>query len=143
MNSRKVFVVHGHDTSSMFELKDFLVSLELTPVLLFQQDDLGMTIIEKFEHYAADCVFAFVLLTPDDQPAAALEGVGKWRARQNVVLELGWFMAKVGRGGVTVLHRGDVELPSDLLGVLYLPFKISIYEVSERIRQRLSGQGLI
>lgn len=139
----KIFIVHGHDSQAMFELKDFINSLNLEPVVLFQQDDLGLTIVEKFERYAGECVFAFVLLTPDDKPAAELVGDSKWRARQNVILELGWFMAKLGRRGVLLLHKGDVELPSDVLGVVYLPFKNSIFEVSEKIRQRLKGQGLI
>ena len=34
-------------------------------------------------------------------------------------------------------------LPSDILGVLYLSFESSIFEVSEKIRQRLKGEGLI
>jgi predicted nucleotide-binding protein len=52
-------------------------------------------------------------------------------------------MRAIGRAKVVLLHKGSVELPSDLLGILYLPFKDSIYEVSERIRQRLRGQGII
>lgn len=139
----KVFIVHGHDSAAVFELKDFLRQLGLDPIVLFQQDDLGMSIIEKFEHYAPFCVFAFVLLTPDDRQAQDLPHEQKWRARQNVILEMGWFMGKLGRKHVALLHKGEVELPSDVLGVLYLPFKTSIFEVTEKIRQRLVGQALI
>ncbi len=141
--NRKVFLIHGHDSSAKYELKDFLASIRCEPILLSEQDDLGMTIIEKFEHYASKCAFAFALLTPDDKQASDLVGTAKWRARQNVILEMGWFMHKLGRSKVVLLHKGQVELPSDLLGVLYLPFKKSIFEVSEKIRQRLSGQGLL
>lgn len=140
---KKVFVIHGHDSKSMFELKDFLRSIDLEPIVLFQQDSLGLTLIEMFEHYASDCQFAIALLTPDDKQASELLGNEKWRARQNVILELGWFMHLLGRKGVVLLHKGDMELPSDLLGVYYLRFKDSIFEVSEKIRQRLSGQGLL
>jgi predicted nucleotide-binding protein len=139
----KVFLVHGQDSGSLFELKDFLAALGLEPIVLFQEDDLGKTIIEKFEHYAPQCEFAFVLLTPDDKTADKLREGEKHRARQNVILEAGWFMRAIGRAKVVLLHKGTVELPSDLLGILYLPFKDSIYEVSERIRQRLRGQGMI
>jgi predicted nucleotide-binding protein len=139
----RIFVVHGHDSAAVFELKDFLMTLGLDPILLFQQDDLGLTIVEKFERYAEECVFAFIILTPDDKQANALSGLEKWRARQNVILEAGWFMRKLGRQGVVLLHKGEVELPSDLLGILYLPFTKSIFEVSEKIRQRLRGQGLL
>lgn len=143
MEKKKIFIIHGHDSTSMFEFKDFLISLGFDPILLFQQDDLGMTIIEKFEYYASQCCFAFVLLTPDDKLADDLSGDAKWRARQNVILEMGWFMNKLGRKSVVMLHKGHVELPSDLLGVIYLPFNKSIFEVSEKIRQRLSGQDLL
>ena len=99
--------------------------------------------IEKFETYAKQCSFAFILLTPDD-PSAKVRGVeGRWRARQNVIMELGWFMARLGRSRVTMLHKGVVEIPSDVSGVLYLSFLSSVLEVSERIRQRLRGCGLI
>lgn len=143
MQNKRVFVIHGHDSAAMFELKDFLAGIGLEPMLLFQQDDQGMTIVEKFEHYASQCAFAIALLTPDDKQATELSGDEMWRARQNVILELGWFMRKVGRSGVVMLHKGTVELPSDLTGVLYLPFDKSIYEVSEKLRQRLSGAGLL
>ena len=41
------------------------------------------------------------------------------------------------------IDKDDVELPSDLIGILYLPFNNSIFDVSEKIRQRLKGQGVI
>ena len=140
---KKVFIVHGHESTAMYELKEFVSSLGLAPVVLAKEDDLGLTIVEKFEHYAKDCQFALVLLTPDDKQAEDLAGHEKWRARQNVILEMGWFMHRLGRKGMALLHKGSVELPSDLLGVLYLPFRGSIFEVSERIRQRLAGQGVL
>jgi predicted nucleotide-binding protein len=143
MKKIKIFIAHGHDSKSVLELKDFLVSLEMDPMVLFQLDDLGFTIIEKFEHYASQCEFAFAILTPDDKVADELSGIEVWRARQNVYLEIGWFMRKLGRRKVVLLHKGPIELPSDLLGILYLPFTKSIYEVSEKIRQRLHGQGLL
>ncbi len=138
----RVFICHGHDSNPLWELKGFLGALGLEPVVLLEQDDLGLTLIEKFEYYAEQCKFAFALLTPDDRQAQDLEGQAKWRARQNVILELGWFMHKLGRRCVALLHKGEVELPSDLIGILYLPFSVSIFEVSGRIRQRLEGCGL-
>ena len=141
MDNSRVFIVHGHDDTSKLELKDFLKGLGLEPIILHQQDDLGKTIIGKFEHYAATCSFAFVLLTPDDKPPGEETEEAQWRARQNVILELGWFMGKIGRERVAVLHKIEVEIPSDMFGVLYLPFEKTVMEVSEKIRQRLQGQG--
>jgi predicted nucleotide-binding protein len=144
MNDNKVFIVHGHDEAKKWELKNFLAGLKLDPIILHEQDDLGMTIIEKFEYYASQTTFAFVLLTPDDKaPDEQNTAEFKWRARQNVIMELGWFMAKLGRRRVVIIHKGQVEIPSDILGVLYVSFKDSILEAGERIRKRLKGEGLI
>ena len=35
--------------------------------------------------------------------------------------ELGYFSAKLGDGNVCVLHSNEVEIPSDLSGVVYIP----------------------
>ena len=54
----KVFIAFGHDPVAHLELEKFLRHVGLIPILLSDQDDLGMTIIEKFEHYASACEFA-------------------------------------------------------------------------------------
>ena len=142
-STKKVFIVHGHDDLAKFELQNFLRKLGLEPLILHEQDDGGLTIIEKFELHANQCSFAFILLTPDDSVGKEASVEMKWRARQNVIMELGWFMAKLGRSRVTMLHKGAVEIPTDISGVLYLPFKQSVMEVSERIRQRLTAAKLL
>jgi hypothetical protein len=142
--NKKVFIVHGQNEAKKLELKDFLGKLALDPVILHQQNDLGKTIIEKFEHYASQCAFAIILLTPDDQSVPpGSPDVRSWRARQNVIMELGWFMARLGRERVLLLHQGELEIPSDILGVIYAPFKGSVTEASEIIRDRLKGVGLL
>jgi predicted nucleotide-binding protein len=60
-----------------------------------------------------------VLLTPDDLGGSVSAGATTSRARQNVIFELGYFVGKLDRGKVCLLRRGDVEIPSDLYGVLY------------------------
>src|SRR6185503_4049466 len=138
-----VFIVHGHDGTQKMELKRLLSELGLQPIILHEQDDMGKTIIEKFEHYAPQCAFSFVLLTPDDKLQADDSLEAKSRARKNVIMELGWFMAKLGRRRVMLLYKGKLEIPSDILGVLYLEFNESVLEVRETIRTRLRGVGLI
>jgi predicted nucleotide-binding protein len=116
-----VFIVHGHDDQTKVTVARFLAQLVgREPVILHEQADLGRTIIEKFEHHAASAACAIVLLTDDDE-GGPKNGVSQPRARQNVVLELGFFLGKLGRGRVVILHGTDVELPSDLHGVLYVP----------------------
>lgn len=119
LSSRRVFVVHGHDDGTKETVARFLGKLDLEPVILYEQPNRGRTVIEKFEDYT-DVAFAVVLFTPDDiGHAAGKEANAKPRARQNVVLELGFFMAALGRAHVCVLYKGGVEIPSDYSGVLY------------------------
>lgn len=117
--ARKVFVVHGHDDSAKHELARFLERIKLEAVILHEQANQGRTIIEKFIEHADEVAFAVVLFTPDDLGGAQLSSAQTARARQNVVFELGYFVAKLGRGKVCLLRKGDVEIPSDLYGVVY------------------------
>jgi predicted nucleotide-binding protein len=119
-STRRVFIVHGRDDAAKEGLARYLSQLELTPIILHEQSSGGKTIIEKFETHA-DVDFAVVLLTPDD-----LGGLNdgssqtKPRARQNVILELGFFFGSLGRGRVAALHKGELELPSDYDGIIFI-----------------------
>jgi predicted nucleotide-binding protein len=117
--SIKVFVVHGHDDAAKHELARFLERVGLEAIILHEQPNQGRTIIEKFVDCAAEVGFAVVLLTPDDLGGAKAGSAQLARARQNVVFELGYFTGKLGRGKVCLLRKGDVEMPSDLYGVVY------------------------
>ncbi|MGF6162721.1 putative nucleotide-binding protein [Pseudomonas sp. 2725] len=119
MPSNRVFVVHGHDEAALQGLARFLEKLGLEAIILKEQPDQGRTIIEKFEETADDIGFAVVLLTPDDLGASVKAETSDARARQNVIFELGYFAAKLGRGRVCLLRKGHVEIPSDLYGVIY------------------------
>ena len=117
----RVFLVHGHDEAARETVARFLEKIGLKPVILHEQASAGKTIIEKLECHS-DVDFAVVLLTPDDLGAAvATRETLNPRARQNVVLELGYFVGKLGRNRVCALHREPLELPSDVLGVVYVP----------------------
>lgn len=122
--SRKVFVVHGHDEGLKQTLARLLEKLDLKAIILHEQPNKGRTLIEKFEDYA-DVSFAVVLLTPDDMgySVASDPSAARPRARQNVVLELGFFLGQLGREHVTPLFAGaeDFEKPSDYDGVTYIP----------------------
>ena len=117
----RVFLVHGHDDAVVHEVARFLEHLEQDVVILREQPNQGRTIIEKFEDYA-DVGFAVVLLTADDRggPVAVPYERQQTRARQNVVLELGYFLGRLGRNRVCALYREGVEIPSDYAGVLYV-----------------------
>jgi predicted nucleotide-binding protein len=118
--SRKVFVVHGHDEGARETVARFLERLDFEAIILHEQASRGRTVIEKVEDHG-DVGFAVVLLTPDDE-GCAKGGTLMPRARQNVVLELGYFVGRLGRDRVCALKRGEVEIPSDFNGVVYVPF---------------------
>jgi predicted nucleotide-binding protein len=119
LSTRKVFVVHGHDEAAREAMARFLEKIELKAIILQEQPDQGFTIIEKFETYASQVSFAVVLLTPDDLGGPASAPAQAARARQNVIFELGYFVGKLGRGRACLLCKGEVEIPSDLYGVIY------------------------
>jgi predicted nucleotide-binding protein len=155
---RKAFIVHGRDSRPVAELKSILKELEFDPIVLHEQPSGSRTIVEKLEKNS-DVDYAFVILTPDDVlvPTALGYQMDKqkgmtremhllgprvtYRARQNVVLEFGYFIGKLGRDRVCCLLKGDVELPSDMQGIVYVPFKQSINEVRGKIADELKAAG--
>lgn len=115
-----VFVVHGHDDEMKHHVARSLKDLGLNPIILHEKPNAGKTIIEKFESHA-EVSFAVVLLSPDDMafPFDSKPATAKPRPRQNVVLELGFFVGRLGRNRVCVLKRESLEFPSDFNGVVY------------------------
>ncbi|MGA9108722.1 MAG: TIR domain-containing protein [Smithella sp.] len=119
--TRKVFVVHGHDEEAKQTVARFLEKLKLEAVVLSERPNEGRTIIEKFEKNS-DVGFAIVLLTPDDMGYSKDDHDKiRPRARQNVILELGYFVGRLSRSKVCALYKGTIEMPSDFHGVIYLP----------------------
>lgn len=144
IGGRKVFVVYGHDEIARTQLEAMLRRWDLDPIILDQQASSGQTIIEKLEEYGADVGYAIVLATPDDEGKAVNEESYKFRVRQNVVLELGMFLAKLGRNKVAILLKEDknFEKPSDIQGLIYIPFQNKVDEVAIYLIRELSRQGI-
>ncbi|MAK61594.1 MAG: hypothetical protein CMK09_11490 [Ponticaulis sp.] len=115
--SEKIFIVHGHDGEAREMVARFISHIGLEPIILHEQANRGRTVIEKVEANS-DVGFAIVLLTPDDQ-GCRMGGELEPRARQNVLLELGYFIGKLSRERVCALKRGDLEIPSDFAGVVW------------------------
>ena len=141
--NKKVFVVYGHDDMAKLQLEALLRRWDLDPIILDQQASAGQTIIEKLEEYGSDVGYAIVLATPDDEGKAKTETDYKSRVRQNVVLELGMFLAKLGRDKVAILLKEttDFEKPSDIQGLVYIPFQSKVDEVALSLIRELSKQG--
>ena len=141
-NRRRVFLVQGHGHTTNKVVEAFLLEQQMQPVILSDEPGKGRTIIEKFEE-SADVGFAIVLFTPDDlgtEKTGAESGRFLPRARQNVVLELGYFIARLGRSRVCALRHGNIELPSDILGISYIEFDESGHWRSE-VKRELAAAG--
>ncbi|WP_280570757.1 nucleotide-binding protein [Chromohalobacter sp. 296-RDG] len=119
-NSNNVFIVHGHNEQTKESSARFVEKLGLNAVILHEQPNEGKTIIEKLEKHT-DAAYAVILFTPDDAGSSSSSPEDlQPRARQNVLVELGYMAAKLGRDRVCVLRKDNVEIPSDFLGVVYI-----------------------
>jgi len=123
--SNKIFIVHGHDEEMKQAVARTVEKIDLKPIILHEQPNKGRTIIEKFEDYS-DVNFAIVLLSPDDiaYPKNKQPEDKKFRARQNVIFELGFFVGTLEREHVFILYREEhnFEFPTDYSGICYTPY---------------------
>lgn len=137
----RAFIVHGHDEQALLELKDYIQNTLKwqEPTVLREQPSNGKTIIEKFEDYASIADYVFVLMTPDDIAKGKEGTIDMRRSRQNVVFELGFFYGQFGRkkGKTLVLHKGALELPSDIQGIIWIDISNGVKAAGEDIRREL------
>ncbi len=144
-NNRKVFVVYGHDETARNHLEAMLRRWNLEPLILDQLPSEGQTIIEKLEKYTAEVKFAVVLATPDDEGhRTGRDDEKAYRARQNVVLELGMLLSRLGRSRVAILlkQQANMERPSDIQGLIYIPFKDDLQkEAGTILAKEMAAQG--
>ena len=119
-SSNKVLIVHGTDAGIKNEVARLIEKLGLEAIILEEQPSMGRTLIDKFEQMTDEVEFATVLLTPDDEGRKKDTDKLTPRARQNVILELGFVSASLGRHRVCALRKGNVEIPSDYSGVVYV-----------------------
>lgn len=142
--NNKVFVVYGHDKNARTQLEAMLRRWDLEPLILDQLPSDGGTIIEKLEKYTNQADFGIVLATPDDIGYAKNnEADKKYRVRQNVVLELGMLLATKGRSKVAILlsQAKDMESPSDINGLIYIPFKENVEDASLSLAKEMNRNG--
>jgi predicted nucleotide-binding protein len=167
---KNIFIVHGNDHQPMKELKSMLYELGLNPIILHEQASGGSsTLPEKLEKYSEDVGYAFAILTPDDiggerdfmrkklradkslfqrplaivglNPVDEVLDVFEPRARQNVIFEMGYFWGLLERKRVCCLLKGNVQKPSDIEGIVYIPFENSVEEVRLKIMKELKLAG--
>lgn len=141
-----IFVVHGRDSDSRDQLELILRRLGLEPFVLQITGGGGDTLIEALERQigkTAQSSFGIVLATPDDMGYLKLEGAdeAKARARQNVIMEMGMLLASLTRKRCAILVKGFVELPSNMGGVITIPFNDHVKEAVPKLVQRLQEAG--
>ncbi|MDH2353845.1 nucleotide-binding protein [Bradyrhizobium sp. SSUT112] len=146
-NAQMIFVVHGHDSVAREQLELVLHKLGLQPFVLQNTDGGGLTIVESLEKMIgknAVSSFGIVLLTPDDMGYAKKDGEteSKPRARQNVILEMGMLLSSLTRERVAILQKGFVEHPSDVAGIIYIPFNEHVKETVPKLAGRLQAAGI-
>jgi predicted nucleotide-binding protein len=141
LDNKKVFIVHGHDDKARLELSRIIKDdLGLEPIILQEEPNVTIeTIIVKFERLAKDCSSAIILFTPDDNAD------GKLRARQNVILELGYFLGKFQnpeQRRIAIIKTGNIEIPSDISGVIYFEYIKNIKEIYYDLNKQFETWGI-
>jgi predicted nucleotide-binding protein len=128
---RRVFITHGRSDDwravQAFVEKD----VRLPTIELAQEPNLGRTIIEKLEDSAARCDSAVIVMTGDD-----VANEDESRVRENVMHEIGFFQGRYGRTGVVLMHEEGVNIPTNLSGVVYVPFPNGSIEAVFHVLQR-------
>lgn len=118
MNTEKrVFIIHGHDENMKINVQLLLERAKVKGVVLHERPDRSRTIIDKLIEESQGAVYAIALFSPDDKTED-----GEKRARQNVILELGYFIGLIGKQNVRILYKDGTSIPSDIQGVLYEPY---------------------
>jgi len=127
ITGKKIFIVHGHDEEMKQSVARFIENLELEAIIFHERPDKGRNILDKLIQESKDAIFAVVLLSPDDIGYDVDKKEQRYRARQNVVMELGFFIGLLEKDRVCALYKKDkdIELPSDFAGNLYKEYDSS------------------
>lgn len=114
---RKVFISHGQK-EDWRKVQEYIEKVEEIPTMeLAQQANRGRTIFQKLIDESDQCSFAVIVMTGDD-----LTVDEQVRARENVIHEIGYFQGKYGPDRVCLLHEAGVNIPSNIHGLVYIPF---------------------
>ena len=155
--SNSVFVVHGHQDAALNELEQYLKSLDVQPLIMKRITEPDQSLLQRFFTIAGKAQFAVVLLSADDYGVSRLQyelpdvrdKALKYRSRQNVILELGFFFGKLTWDRVIVLFKKphkewpDFEMPSDLLGMVTVMMdETDVWKTQVREKLVLAGFAL-
>ena len=140
-STNDVFIIHGHNEAKWRELKDILVEMGARPVILGEITGYGSASwLDRFIAVAEKCEFAIAIFTEDD--VTVNKGKKYFQPRPNVLLEVGWFVAKLSVERIMILSKGSIQFPSDLQGLVYKNFHENVYEVKDHIKKELAAAGI-
>lgn len=154
---QSIFVVHGHDEEMLAAMTTELERLGIKPVVLKRVRTSDDHLFAKFKAIASKAKHAIVLISGDDVGASFRDfghpagGIARleFRARQNVILELGFFYGKLTEEHVFVFRKSPplsekvvnrLEEPSDLAGKIFEDFSGDWQTI---LRERLGEAGFL
>lgn len=146
--TKKVFIVHGHDTTNWMAMRHILTEppykgCGIEPVVIREQAGQSKPILQKFEDAAAESSYAICIFTPDDLVQVRKDGSRHDQARPNVIFETGWFVGRLGPSRALLLVKHGTQLHSDFDGISKIPFADSIEEQMAQINRELVAAGLL
>jgi hypothetical protein len=112
----RVFISHGR-SKEWFKVQAYLERDLATRTLeLAQEANQGRTVLQKLNEEALKCSYAVIVMTGEDISENQI------RARENVMHEIGFFQGKYGLENIALLHEEGVNIPSNIHGLVYIPF---------------------
>lgn len=134
----RVFIVHGQNETARSAVVSFLSRVGLSGIVLHDQPNMGRHLLTKFIEEAELVTFAIVLMTDDDFGSLKGHKLAP-RARQNVILELGYFLSHLGQERVCALITPGLETPSDFDGIVYIRMDADARWESELMHELLAA----
>jgi predicted nucleotide-binding protein len=119
-----VFISHGR-SNEWFKVQSYLEKdLNVKTLELAQEASQGRTVLQKLNEESQKCRFAVIVMTGDDITGDQV------RARENVMHEIGFFQGKYGLKNIALLHEEGVNIPSNIHGLVYIPFPKNTVEAT-------------
>lgn len=136
---RKVFIGHGH-SPAWLELQNYLRDRMRLGVVHFSSvPNAGKTTIDRLKEMVDSVGFALLVMTGEDEV-----GDGSFRARQNVIHEIGLFQGRLGFERAIILLEEGCEEFSNVSGLTYIGFpKGRIAAAFHEIHETLEAAGLV
>ncbi len=116
---------------------------DIKAVLMEEEPHGGRTLIGKFEELASECGFGVFILTADGECTNPV-GKREKHARQNVILELGYFLGKLGRRKqIALLVEEGVEIPTNVTALGRIQITGDLGQTKLELTKELKDAGFV